>query len=1001
MPLTCAQARIILAGFWLLILGYLPAYAMPLIDSVEPAQIAAHKSAQLQIKVSDWPLGASLALSPGGPYLKKITALQSPARDMAMHNNRLFVAEDAGVTVYDSATLNPIFRTSSLRCSNIFINSEKFYCMNAAQTVAIFAIGAKKLEAIGVFVNDSPFDKFVIEDEHIFLLQASALRIVDIHDPNTPLVISTLPLATAALDLTLHQDRLYLANGKDGVMAVDVRDKTMPIISARYATNGAATQVRAKGNNLYVGDNQTGLTVLEIRSDKLQWRGSHNAVGRIRLLRIDDEKVVVLNESGTLILLDITNPTLPTISASVNATPGTSIFFTDGSDIFAVDGETLSHFDASSTAPTLSNENLDLGQGVNFGGQRKGFIDGTLLYVADWFSGLHIYDIVKPEQPVLLSSYHTPGSSKGVVVSDGYAFVADDDHGLQIIDVHVPTAPQFIAELQTKGLAYTPKLDGKRLYLASHRGGVQIIDVSNVAAPKLLGEFMTGDKAWSIDIKNNLAYVANAESGLMIFDVKNPADVNLVGQFNPGGDAEDVIVRDNYAFVTFFDQGLHIVDITDPSQPKSYGHITTPGNARGIELYGNVAYVADWFAGMHAIDISALNAPTITRSYDTSGASWGMRVKGNFLYLFDWWGGLLVLNAEDMKFNTVGRYPHGEVTMLRAQDDYLYAAHGSADLQIFDIKNPLNPTWMTGIDLLGVPLDLALSEDYAYVAMGAQGVAIVNIRNPFQSRLLSTLATGGNALSVRIDGKDRLWVRRDTDALRIDISNPLEPRVLDIVANGVRDMWTDSGVVYLAGDGGLVAHVNNSKQIVRYAEFASSVRAHQNIVCIYAPGHGISVLDFNQESFTHLSRLEIDHHVVDFQIKDRQLIIALANFEVRSYDLSQPTNPRLLSLYNSIGRPLSLITHRLEFYLAASNGIIAINPIPKIATNILSPTAITFSVPPLPDGWYDLAIVQGDDVISVRRNGLRATGQRFSKPKITQEQFQKLLREKTQEQRPK
>ena len=39
---------------------------------------------------------------------------------------------------------------------------------------------------------------------------------------------------------------------------------------------------------------------------------------------------------------------------------------------------------------------------------RKLFISGNYLYLADWHSGLHIYDITYPYKPVHLANIHTP-----------------------------------------------------------------------------------------------------------------------------------------------------------------------------------------------------------------------------------------------------------------------------------------------------------------------------------------------------------------------------------------------------------------------------------------------------------------------------------------------------------------------------------------------------------------------------------------------------------------
>ena len=110
---------------------------------------------------------------------------------------------------------------------------------------------------------------------------------------------------------------------------------------------------------------------------------------------------------------------------------------------------------------------------------RKLFISGNYLYLADWHSGLHIYDITYPYKPVHLTNIHTPGSPKGIFVDDNIAYVGDDDRGLQVIDVSDPLSSSVISQLQTQGLAYIVEVVDHLLYVADHRGGVSVIDVND------------------------------------------------------------------------------------------------------------------------------------------------------------------------------------------------------------------------------------------------------------------------------------------------------------------------------------------------------------------------------------------------------------------------------------------------------------------------------------------------------------------------------------------
>ncbi|MDP2682632.1 MAG: hypothetical protein Q8P28_07490 [Deltaproteobacteria bacterium] len=57
-----------------------------------------------------------------------------------------------------------------------------------------------------------------------------------------------------------------------------------------------------------------------------------------------------------------------------------------------------------------------IGDNTKGGYARKLFLKDNYLYLADWYSGMHIYDVTLPYKPVHISNIHTPGSPKGVYV---------------------------------------------------------------------------------------------------------------------------------------------------------------------------------------------------------------------------------------------------------------------------------------------------------------------------------------------------------------------------------------------------------------------------------------------------------------------------------------------------------------------------------------------------------------------------------------------------------
>jgi len=496
-------------------------------------------------------------------------------------------------------------------------------------------------------------------------------------------------------------------------------------------------QVSTQGNIIAVANGETGFTLVRINPDSsLTWAGSYNKLGNITHISQQNEVLLTADDRGVLTTFDISNPAAPLLKSDFHSHKTISdisfynqhAFIKSEHNVFDVDFTTNS-------SPFIST------LGVNQGGSRRSFIENDLLYVADWFSGLHIYDIRQPHHPKLLSSFPTPGSPKGVLVRNGIAYVADDDHGLQIIDVSEPLSPSLVSTLPLSGLAYTMKFSNNLLYIAAHHGGFHIVDIENPGKPKLISTYDTPSKAWALALNNNFLFVADDSSGVLIFDIVNPKEPKLINQFNPGGFAEDIVIRNNKAYLAFFDLGLFVTDISDPENIKQLAHLPTPGNARGIKIVDQTLFLASWEAGVLSIDISDDTNPYLVSQFDTKGAVWGLGVKNEMVYAMDWWGGIKIISFQpNASPQLVSQYQTaGIINDLIYEDRFIYTAHGARGLQIYESSNDLNPVWASGVDLLGSAKALDIQNNFAFIAAGDGGVAMVDIKNPFQPTIVSQI----------------------------------------------------------------------------------------------------------------------------------------------------------------------------------------------------------------------------------------------------------------------
>jgi len=195
-----------------------------------------------------------------------------------------------------------------------------------------------------------------------------------------------------------------------------------------------------------------------------------------------------------------------------------------------------------------------------------------------------------------------PGSGPytDIFIYNSYAYCAAGRTGIDIIDISDQTNPLIVSSFDTPGNACKVHVSGNYLYVADLDGGLKIIDISNPSLPTLKGSYDTSEFAFFMDVfvSDNYAYVSVGIEGMKIIDISNPASPSLAGSYSAPGVVTDVYVSGSYAYIidSVFgvnDSGLKAVDISNPAAPvytKSY----KSGSNSDIYVSGNHAYLANY-----------------------------------------------------------------------------------------------------------------------------------------------------------------------------------------------------------------------------------------------------------------------------------------------------------------------------------------------------------------------------------------------------------------------
>ncbi len=965
------------------------------VTSVTPSLIQVKRAEKLTVELANATPESRISVHPGGPYILSTLAL--PTTGTALVLDATGVAwvgmADGLIGGYSTGGSNAFSAQGQLKLSAAITGLALRASTLLATTAdgVLYSLDLSKLTEIRelsrLALDGKPTSMAAEANNACIVLDEKSLLALDFAEGGKARVASRLDYSDPILSVAAHAGKCLVGTAHNGV--VEVQQNSGRRV---FPTTGPVNALHKGVDHWLSVDGVIGLSLFNGASaEKLRWQGSYNRIDPARLLANVGTDVLVADEAGVLTLIDIRNAELPLLISEFRLPSSATAIGFQGRRGFALSGKNLFTVDFSADAAPLISP-----LGINLGGSRRSFIEQGLLYVADWFSGLHIYDISNPQNIHHLTTFHTTGSPKGVLVHDGVAYVADDDHGLQLLDVSNPLRPQQIATLALPGLAYTLKRVDTLLYVASHRGGLHIIDIAEPRQPKLLGSFDTAGKSWAVDILDHYAYVADDANGVLVLDIENPRNPRLVGEFNPGGTAEDIVIRNGLAYVTFFDKGLFVLDLASRTTPRVMSHIDIAGNARGIVLRDQTAFIAAWQAGVIAIDVSQPTALKEIGQFDTAGAVWGLSVNGNNAFLMDWWGGVRVVDVTNpAAIRPVTQYQAGlEVKGLAIQRNFLYAAGGDQGVQVFDARNALNPVWANAIELNGSAHAIAPAGDYAYVAAGRGGLAVIDIKLPLEGRLVTQLVLSHHGDLLAATAKRVAVAELNGPITVVDTSLPQQPRRL--LTHGLRtrsisvfedDFWvatSDQGLLRLRSNDGASTKI----------DAVSGIRlvAASELGIVTVGEHGqLALSELHDQQLIIKATLTVANDMVGVEVRGNEIFLASAT------DGLWVISVREEQLYVSAHYPSAHLTTSVAInnngaFLGGPNGVSSGELLPTLEIQRASNSRVNIIVPvTMPMGSYDVVTHTPGQVSSISHNAFKVGIAKAKKSSFTMEDLKRVL----------
>lgn len=964
----------------------------PMVE-VSPQFIPLGKSVELRVKLQDGD-AQKMVISPGGPYEKLVRRLNSAPKDITTAYGKIYVALGAeGIAVLDSDLQGAAQYKKLGDVMSVTGEDDRLLLVKRGGEVEMLALPTLEVLSSKSIRFNSVTDVSLSAGHAVLLLDGHRVLDLSLDEQGNLYKSAELVLQDKAFSVSVSGNYAYAAQGRHGLAIIDLLKSE---VLGSCDTPGEALDVAVGGEFAYVADGEVGLTVLDVsQKNNIKWHVSYNKIGAISKVQLFGSQLMVVNQGKRLGLFDVKRASNPLLkSLLVHEDPLTDILFVSD-QVVTFQNRDIKLVDfADAAMPPINIE------GMNLGGTRRMALDGDLAYVADWFSGVHVYDISNPKSLKHVANFHTPGSAKGTLVKDHYLFVGDDDQGLQVVDISDLANIRAVAHLPSTGLAYTMKRQGDVLFLADHRGGFDIIDIKNPEKPELLSRYKTPGKSWAVAVKGNVLYVADDGSGLLVFDISDLKSPKMLTRFSPGGHAEDVVLRGDYAYVTFFDGGLYILDIKNPQQPKQVSHLPTYGNARGVVLHEEYAYVADWDAGLLVVNVSDVTQPVIVGHMDTVGSVWGVDYKDGHVIILDWWGGFKMADVRNPTAPTlVGRYHAGDViNRLSIKDNYLFAAAGQRGLQVFDIKNPLGPIWQTGVDLPGTALDLSIANNKAYVALAEGGLAVVDVANPLHAKLV-TVEKGYSVKRVFAEKQQLVMQLKNGQVVLAEDNKKTGVTQWAMLQDDVEDLSLNGSFAFLLlKKGGVkVFDVSVGKEPLLVAWYkgvaANNMLVDEEYLYTYKQGRGLSVYLREGKQLTQLGSVTVDGEVTGMHVAESLLYVATNKPEMLVLKASKAGQFHISQVYPSAENISDIVVNKQAAFLAGGEVVASTLLMPAIEYKKNENVFTAQLSGDLPDGSYHVRLlgkVEGSSD-SIYYNAFKIGIRRAAKPKLSMEAFQQLL----------
>lgn len=609
--------------------------------------------------------------------------------------------------------------------------------------------------------------------------------IVNVSNPDAPVFVDFFGPGGSDL-FTVDGNRAVIGSINAPSQLFDISDPDHPQVLRTFSTTGNLG--RLVGSRLFMIRYET-VSVIDItKPDDQALLGQYTLEASPTLAAPSGSYLFVTDRLQGLIALNVANPAAIVAVAAYHPPGALSGIAIAGSLIYLVGNFGMQVLEPASLAGPSVLASLEL-RSAGLTTARDVALEGRMAYVTAQLTDalgkpiwrLYMIDISNPSTPAVRGSYSGLRHANGLTVQNGIAYIANGA-SFEIVDVRNPAKPTRLSGLPIAAQGVV--VSGSRAYVLGI--GMTIVDISNPAKPRQLSHVIDNYDAGGVAVVGNLAYVS-ARNGLSIYDISNPAapalrSLSLPAGFQPG----PIQVANGIAYAA--GEQLMSFDVHNPAHAELIDVYSTKSAILDIELTQTTAYIAANSAGMQLLELGA-GSLSFTSALENGSYVERLAVAGNLAVLV----GRNLIQIVDaqrgrafLERGRIDRVPQALDVRLGA--GVIYIAAGSAGLQIFDVRDPVNPRRLS----VFLPQEgyearfVELAGTLVYVGSSQRGLDVLDVSVPSRPRLRGTAqASISDALGRMQAVGQRLYVHNEGAPLEIyGLSDPLHPTLLGTYSAG-------------------------------------------------------------------------------------------------------------------------------------------------------------------------------------------------------------------------